>query len=540
MLKIDKIFCIDGSGSKNSKLARQKTPIYEFCVQDRTVNRHFLSDECSAYNFFLNQAHKAIASKDKILIAADLPIGVPTKPADVYEALPERRFLTLLDTLGQRCQDTDWRTELISGNTSERSPLKPFVSVARGDEIGEWAGKRKCDQISKGCSIYPVDNSAKQVGKAALQFWLETLLPLKKQLGEKLRVWPFQELGQASVVVAECYPRICQETLYGKVVSKRNPVKVVEALNGVRTSERADISVTSRVWMHAASSEDEFDMFSTAVVLGRWFTQQGDPFATPEEEDIRRIEGWMLGLPANAKVQPAQRKSRTSNVSTEYRCPILGCSHVFKGTRGGWDGHVGSLRGHPEWHPGETDKKKRRELFKFEYPEFFEPEKKQQHRDLGPRNLKFVNGNLFASKSQTITNAVNCVGVMGKGIALEFKKRFPDMYIDYLQKCDTKELSIGRPYVFKGAQLPWVLNFPTKNHWRSKSKAEDVEAGLDYLAIHASKWGIESLAMPALGCGLGGLTWEVVHDMLIKKLGHLDIEITIYRPGEPKKKATGR
>ena len=371
MLKIDKIFCIDGSGSKDTKLARQKTPIYEFSVRDRTVKRIFLSDECSAFSFFLQQAKEATATNDNILIAADLPIGVPAKPADVYEHLQNHCFLTLLETLGQRCQDTDWRTELISGEPSERSPSKPFVSVARGAEIGEWAGKRRCDRISRGSSIYPVDNSSKQVGRAALQFWLEILLPLKKQLGEKLRVWPFQEIGQASVVVAECYPRICQKALYGKVESKRNPVKVVEALNRVRSSEETDISVDQLVWMHAASSEDEFDMFSTAVVLGRWFAEQIDPFAIPDEEDVRRIEGWMLGLPANAEVRAPRRKSRTSNASTsEYPCPILRCSHVFQGSRGGWDAHVGSLRKHPEWNPNVVDKKERMELFKSEYPEF--------------------------------------------------------------------------------------------------------------------------------------------------------------------------
>jgi len=81
--------------------------------------------------------------------------------------------------------------------------------------------------------------------------------------------------------------------------------------------------------------------------------------------------------------------------------------------------------------------------------------------------VKVLIGDLFASQAQTLVNTVNCIGVMGKGIALEFKKRFPDMFEDYEQRCRKGEVELGQPYLFKRLFLPWILNFPTKSHWHS-------------------------------------------------------------------------
>ena len=86
-------------------------------------------------------------------------------------------------------------------------------------------------------------------------------------------------------------------------------------------------------------------------------------------------------------------------------------------------------------------------------------------------------GNLFESKAQTLVNTVNCVGVMGKGIALEFKQRGPEMYRDYLQRCKARTVKLGRPYLFTDLVGPWVLNFPTKDHWRSVSRLQDIVEG---------------------------------------------------------------
>ncbi len=144
--------------------------------------------------------------------------------------------------------------------------------------------------------------------------------------------------------------------------------------------------------------------------------------------------------------------------------------------------------------------------------------------------LRILTGDLFDSDAQVLTNAVNCAGVMGKGIALEFKRRFPDMYKDYTQRCRAGKTKLGEPYVYRQPSPPHVLNFPTKGHWRDRSELPVIVAGLECLARYYQEWGIESLAVPALGCGLGGLEWRVVGPMLCRHLGLLDIPIDLYAP----------
>jgi len=139
-------------------------------------------------------------------------------------------------------------------------------------------------------------------------------------------------------------------------------------------------------------------------------------------------------------------------------------------------------------------------------------------------------GDMFESKSQTLVNTVNCVGIMGKGVALEFKKRFPDMFEDYVRRCEAKQVRLGRPYVFKRMFPPWILNFPTKDHWRSVSRLQDIVEGLRYLQQHYEEWGITSLAVPPLGCGHGQLEWRVVGPTLYRHLKALDIPIELYAP----------
>ena len=98
--------------------------------------------------------------------------------------------------------------------------------------------------------------------------------------------------------------------------------------------------------------------------------------------------------------------------------------------------------------------------------------------------MKVKIGNLFESKCNTIVNTVNCVGVMGKGIALEFKKKYPAMFRDYVNKCDFGEIKTGKPYVYEDASGMKILNFPTKDHWRSPSKLSYVVDGLDWFIEH--------------------------------------------------------
>ncbi|MBO0792964.1 MAG: macro domain-containing protein [Ktedonobacteraceae bacterium] len=139
-------------------------------------------------------------------------------------------------------------------------------------------------------------------------------------------------------------------------------------------------------------------------------------------------------------------------------------------------------------------------------------------------------GNIFESKMQTIVNTVNCVGVMGKGLALEFKKRFPDMYEDYVARCDRKQVRLGEPYLYRRLLTPWILNFPTKGHWRSVSRLSDIIAGLEYLEKHYHEWEITSLAVPALGCSNGQLEWRVVGPTLYRYLSRFDIPVELYAP----------
>lgn len=154
-------------------------------------------------------------------------------------------------------------------------------------------------------------------------------------------------------------------------------------------------------------------------------------------------------------------------------------------------------------------------------------------------------GNLFESNAQTLVNTVNLVGIMGKGIALEFKNRYPEMFKDYVARCKRHEVKLGRPYLYrvrkseqdmfssggkeqKGPE--YVLNFPTKDDWRSVSKLSDIIAGLEYLEKHYREWGITSIAVPPLGCGHGQLEWRVVGPTLFKYLNHLDIPVEMYAP----------
>jgi uncharacterized protein YwgA/O-acetyl-ADP-ribose deacetylase (regulator of RNase III) len=139
-------------------------------------------------------------------------------------------------------------------------------------------------------------------------------------------------------------------------------------------------------------------------------------------------------------------------------------------------------------------------------------------------------GNIFASEAQTLVNTVNCVGIMGKGLALEFKKLFPDMYEDYVVRCKAKEVRLGEPYLYRRLLPPWILNFPTKDHWRSVSRLSDIVAGLEYLEKHYHEWEITSLAVPALGCSNGQLEWRVVGPTLYRYLSRLDIPVELYAP----------
>lgn len=138
-------------------------------------------------------------------------------------------------------------------------------------------------------------------------------------------------------------------------------------------------------------------------------------------------------------------------------------------------------------------------------------------------------GDIFQSDAQTLVNTVNTVGVMGKGLALEFRQRFPDMYVDYVERCKRGQVRVGQPYIYTGS-TPWIINFPTKEHWRSVSRLSDIVQGLRSLEAHYQEWGVTSLAVPPLGCGLGQLEWRIVGPILYQALARLRIPVELFAP----------
>lgn len=142
-------------------------------------------------------------------------------------------------------------------------------------------------------------------------------------------------------------------------------------------------------------------------------------------------------------------------------------------------------------------------------------------------SLIYSDDSVFSlEKTQTVVNTINCVGVMGAGIALEYKLRYPKMYEDYVINCRKHEVKIGIPYLYKNDDK-WILNFPTKKHWKDDSKLEWIESGLKYFSENYKHWGITSIAFPKLGTAHGGLIWEDVQKIMESYLENLDIPVFI-------------
>jgi len=140
-------------------------------------------------------------------------------------------------------------------------------------------------------------------------------------------------------------------------------------------------------------------------------------------------------------------------------------------------------------------------------------------------------GDMFKSNAEALVNSVNCVGVMGKGVALEFKKRFPHMFDQYVHECNTGLIKPGVLTIYRDLlNSKVVINFPTKKHWKSPTLLSDIETGLDYFSDHYKEWQIQSVAFPPLGCGSGGLSWSDVGPLMYSKLHDLDLVVEIYAP----------
>ena len=148
--------------------------------------------------------------------------------------------------------------------------------------------------------------------------------------------------------------------------------------------------------------------------------------------------------------------------------------------------------------------------------------------------IRFVTGNLFDSDTEALVNTVNCVGVMGRGVALQFKKLYPDNFRAYELACKRNEVVPGKMFVFELHRIvnpKYIINFPTKRHWRGASRIEDIESGLIDLVSVIAKLQISSIALPPLGAGLGGLDWKIVREKIENALSHLsDVDILVYEP----------
>jgi O-acetyl-ADP-ribose deacetylase (regulator of RNase III) len=152
--------------------------------------------------------------------------------------------------------------------------------------------------------------------------------------------------------------------------------------------------------------------------------------------------------------------------------------------------------------------------------------------------LRYVRGNMLDAEVDALVNTVNTVGVMGKGIALQFKRAFPENFEAYKRACDRGDLDVGKVFTFDLGRLNpprYIINFPTKRHWKGKSRIEYIETGLKSLAHEVTRLRIRSMALPPLGCGLGGLAWEEVRALMETELGSIkDVEILVYEPvGKP-------
>ena len=148
--------------------------------------------------------------------------------------------------------------------------------------------------------------------------------------------------------------------------------------------------------------------------------------------------------------------------------------------------------------------------------------------------ITITRGNLVETDAESLVNTVNCQGFMGRGIALQFKKAFPENFTAYERACRAGEVQAGCMFVFRTGALvnpKYIINFPTKRHWRERSRIEDIEAGLKALVGEVQRLGIVSIALPPLGCGLGGLEWREVRPMIEGAFAKLPaVKVALFEP----------
>ena len=148
--------------------------------------------------------------------------------------------------------------------------------------------------------------------------------------------------------------------------------------------------------------------------------------------------------------------------------------------------------------------------------------------------IELTRGNLLEAEAEVLVNTVNCVGAMGKGIALQFKQAFLANFRAYQAACRAGDVAPGKMFIHVNGGLVnprYIINFPTKRHWRGQSRLEDIESGLKTLIADVQRLDIRSIAVPPLGCGLGGLDWRVVRPMIEQAFAALpDVRVLLFEP----------
>ena len=147
--------------------------------------------------------------------------------------------------------------------------------------------------------------------------------------------------------------------------------------------------------------------------------------------------------------------------------------------------------------------------------------------------IEYTHGNIFDADVEALVNPVNCVGVMGAGLAKQFKSRYPGNYKRYKEACRAGRVIPQEMFIspINMANPKYIINFPTKRHWKDKSQRLDIKHGLAAMRRNVDELGIKSLAMSALGCGLSGLSWEIVKDLIEKVLWDWDVKVVICYSG---------
>ncbi len=147
--------------------------------------------------------------------------------------------------------------------------------------------------------------------------------------------------------------------------------------------------------------------------------------------------------------------------------------------------------------------------------------------------IELTQGDILRADADAIVNTVNCVGFMGRGIAAQFKRAYPANFRAYEAACKRGEVQPGRMLVFSISEMParWIVNFPTKRHWRANSRIEDIKSGLVALIGEVRQRNIRSIAVPPLGCGLGGLDWADVKPLIVQFFAEVpDVRVLLYEP----------